>query len=74
LQRLPVSDNKIDRDQIDADKRDALLALLRYARDELNSVDAAAQYFVEMAIWHISDIEQERRSNLTSYDEVMTIQ
>ncbi len=71
---MTVSDNKLDRDQADADKRDALLALLRYARDELNSVDAAAQYFVEMAIWHISDDEQERRSSLVAHDEVMTLQ
>lgn len=69
-----MSDDRRKKLQIDADKRDALLALLRYARDELSCVDVAAQYFVEMAILHISEDLQDKRSHSNMYDDFLTIQ
>jgi hypothetical protein len=69
-----VCDDRQKKIEFDADKRDALLALLRYARDELDSADAAAQYFVDMAILHLSEEMRDKISHAGIFDEVLTIQ
>jgi hypothetical protein len=69
-----VSDDRQKKIEFDADKRDALLALLRYARDELDSADAAAQHFVDMAILYLSEDVRDKISPAGIFDEMLTIQ
>jgi hypothetical protein len=69
-----VSDASQKKIEYDADKREALLALLRYARDELDTVDVEARCFVDMAILYLSDDVQDNISPVGIFDRVLTIQ